>query len=605
MVDSAIQTGAENIVWDLSIFYADPTDPALDADVQALDTLVSDFADKYRGRVARLTAADLLAAMNELETVMDKLYRLVIYANLLYATDTNNQQFGALLQRFTEYSAEVEQKLLFFELEWLDVDDATAQQLLDDPILSHFRHYLDAERRYQPYKLSEIEEQLLVEKAVTGNNAWTRFFSQLMGASRYDYEGEELTQSQILAKLHDADREVRRKAAEAITAGLQEQSMQTTYIFNVLAADKFADDKRRGYQSWVSARNLSNKVSDDVVDALIKAVTDNYDIVAQHYNLKRMLLGYDELTHYDRYAPLPVKGDDKVFAWDEARDIVQNAYRAFSPQMAAISQRFFDENWIHAALAPGKRGGAFSAGGPVSAHPFVFMNYTGLERDVATLAHELGHGVHQYLAAEKQGMLNARTPLTTAEMASTFGEMLVFTDMMDREDDAEVRLAMLARKIEDTFATIFRQISMNRFEDGMHEARRTEGELTTERLNEIWMESQDAMFQGSVNLGADYATWWSYVPHFLHTPGYVYAYSFGELLVLALFNIYQTRGADFVPDYMAVLEAGGSDWPENILAKVGVDLTEPNFWNEGLAILREMVEQETQLAREIYPEKFT
>ena len=232
------------------------------------------------------------------------------------------------------------------------------------------------------------------------------------------------------------------------------------------------------------------------------------------------------------------------------------------------------------------------------------MNFTGRENDVATLAHELGHGIHQYVAAEKQGMLNAQTPLTTAEMASTFGEMLVFTDMMDHEPDAEVRLAMLARKIEDTFATIFRQISMNRFEDGMHEARRSEGELTSERLGEIWMETQNAMFEGSVNMGDDYAIWWSYIPHFLHTPGYVYAYSFGELLVLALFNIYKTRGADFVPDYLAVLEAGGSDWPENILAKVGVDLTDPNFWNEGLAILRDMVEQETQLAREVYPEKF-
>jgi oligoendopeptidase F len=317
-----------------------------------------------------------------------------------------------------------------------------------------------------------------------------------------------------------------------------------------------------------------------------------------------VLLGYDELTDYDRYAPLPVEGSGKVFTWEEAREIVLNAYSAFSLESAEIAKRFFDENWIHAKLQPGKRGGAFSAGGPPSAHPYVLMKYTGRERDVATLAHELGHGIHQYLAAENQGVLNAPTPLTTAEMASTFGEMLVFNDLMEREPDPQARLAMLSAKIEDTFATIFRQIAMNRFEDGYHNARRTEGELTTERLSEIWMETQKAMFQGSVNLRDDYATWWSYVPHFLQVPGYVYAYSFGELLVLALFKIYQERGASFVPDYMNVLAAGGSDWPHEILAQVGVDLTDSNFWNEGLAILRDMVEQEDQLAREVYPEKF-
>ncbi|MBZ0299116.1 MAG: M3 family oligoendopeptidase, partial [Anaerolineae bacterium] len=467
-----------------------------------------------------------------------------------------------------------------------------------------FKHYLAAERRYKPYKLSEPEEQLLVEKAVTGRNAWTRFFSQLMGAARYEFDGEKLTQSQILSKVHDPDREIRHKAADSITAGLRDQAMQLTYVFNVLAADKFFEDRRRGYATWISARNLSNKVADEVVEALVQSVTSSYDIVERHYTLKRILLGYDELTDYDRYAPLPVKASDKLFAWDEAHDIVLNAYEAFSPRMAEIAQFFFDQSWIHAALQPGKRGGAFSAGGPPSAHPFILMNYTGRENDVSTLAHELGHGVHQYLATENQGLLNASTPLTTAEMASTFGEMLVFTDLMQREPDAQARLAMLSRKIEDTFATVFRQIAMNRFEDGLHTARRTEGELTAERISEIWLGTQRAMFGDSVNLRDDYAIWWSYIPHFLHTPGYVYAYSFGELLVLALFKIYQERGADFVPAYLDVLAAGGSDWPDQILAKVGVDLTDTGFWNEGLAILRDMVIQEEALAREVYPEKF-
>lgn len=606
MVDAAReqQTGAEQVVWDLSIFYNGPDDPAIETDIAALNTLVDTFVRNYRGRVAQLNAAELLAAMNEMETLMDRAYRLGMYANLLFASDTNDPQYGALWQKMTEYDAELDQKLLFFELEWLEMEDPAADKLLSDPVLSKFRHYLEAERRYKPYKLSEPEEQLLVEKAVTGRSAWTRFFSQLMGAARFPYKGEQLTQSQILSKLYDSDREARHMAADSITGVLRQKTMELTYIFNVLATDKFQDDRRRGYATWISARNLSNKVADEVVEALIQAVTSNYDLVARHYHLKRVLLGYDELTDYDRYAPLPVKASDKLFTWGEARDIVLSAYQAFSPRMAEISQKFFDDNWIHAALRPGKRGGAFSAGGPPSAHPFILMNYTGKEKDVATLAHELGHGVHQYLATEAQGLLNASTPLTTAEMASTFGEMLVFTDLMAREPDPQARLAMLAQKIEDTFATVFRQIAMNRFEDGLHTARRSEGELTSERISAIWMETQRAMFQDSVNLRDDYGLWWSYVPHFLQTPGYVYAYAFGELLVLALFNLYRERGADFVPAYLDVLAAGGSDWPDQILSKVGVDLTDLNFWNEGLNILRDMVTQEEALAREVYPEKF-
>lgn len=607
MVDAALEnkTGAEDILWDLSIFYSGPEDPAIQQDIAAINQDVEAFVTQYRGQVAQLNADEMLAAMTTMEALMDRVYRLGLYANLLYATDTNNPQYGALVQKITEFDAELEQKLLFFSLEWLDMEDASADQLLAEPGLQKYRHYLEAERRYKPYKLSEAEEQLLVEKAVTGRNAWTRFFSQFMGAARFTFDGEQLTQSQVLSKMHDPDREVRQKAADSVTEGLHDRAMELTYIFNVLTADKFFEDRRRGYATWISSRNLSNKVADEVVEALIQAVTSNYDIVARHYNLKRVLLGYDELTDYDRYAPLPVRASDKLFSWDEAREIVLNAYRAFSPQMAEITQRFFDERWIHAALMPGKRGGAFSASGPASAHPFILMNYTGRENDVATLAHELGHGVHQYLATNAQGLLNASTPLTTAEMASTFGEMLVFTDLMEREPDPQARLAMLSRKIEDAFATVFRQVAMNRFEDGLHTARRTEGELTTDRISSIWMETQRAMFQDSVNLRDDYQIWWSYVHHFLQVPGYVYAYAFGELLVLALFRIYQDRGADFVPAYLEVLAAGGSDWPDQILARVGVDLTDLNFWNEGLNILRDMVAQEEALAREVYPEKFS
>lgn len=606
MVAAAVPktTGAENIIWDLSVFYAGVDDPAIQRDMDALDQQVDDFAAQYRGRVAQLDAEGMVDALKAMENISDRGGRIGSYASLLYSTDTANPQYGALIQRVTEYGAQMNQKLLFFDLEWNNADDAAAAKLLADPTLSQYRHYLEAERRYKPFQLSEIEEQLLVEKSVTGRLAWVRFFTQLTSAMRADYDGETLTLTQVLTKLHDADRDTRRQANAAITAALRDKAMELTYIFNVLVADKASDDKRRGYPSWISSRNLSNKAPDAVVNALIQAVTDAYDIVARHYRLKRVLLGVDELTEYDRYAPLPLKAGDTLYVWEEARQIVLTAFEAFSPRFADIAGRFFNENWIHAPVLPNKRGGAFCSSTVPSAHPYVFVNYEGNSNDVMTLAHELGHGIHGYLAAEAQGIFGMHTPLTTAEMASTFGEMLVFNDLMAKEADPEARLAMLAKKVEDSFATIFRQVSMNRFEDGLHTARRAEGELTTDRISELWLQTQRAMFGDSVNLSDAYSIWWSYIPHFLHTPGYVYAYAFGELLVLALFNLYRERGAAFVPQFIEVLAAGDSDWPEQILAKVGVDLTDLNFWNEGLAALRALVEQEEQLARELYPEKF-
>ena len=598
------QTGAENIVWDLSIFYDSPDDPAIQQDLDKVQHMADEFAAKYRGRVAQLDAEEMIDAMIEQEAISDASGRIGSYAFLNFSTDTTDPKRGALVQKVTESGAELSQKLMFFDLEWKDVPDEQAAKLLADPTLGKYKHPLEAERRTKPYTLSEIEEQLLVEKAVTGRNAWSRFFTQLTSSMRYQFDGEKLNQSQILAKFHDADRETRLKAATALTEGLREHAMELSYIFNVLVADKASDDKRRGYPSWISARNLSNKAPDEVVEALIKAVTSRYELVARHYKLKRILLGYDELFDYDRYAPIPVKGEEEEYTWQEACDIVQSAYAAFSPRLAEIVGRFYNENWIHAALLPNKRGGAYASPTVPSAHPFVFINFTGRARDVMTLAHELGHGLHMYLSAEAQGITGLYTPLTTAEMASVFGEMLTFTDLTSKEPDPATRLAMLAQKIEDSFATVFRQISMNRFEDGLHTARRTEGELSAERINEIWMKSQRDMFGDSVTLRDDYGLWWSYVPHFIGSPGYVYAYSFGELLVLALFNLYQKRGAEFVPQYLDVLAAGDSDYPENILAKAGIDLTDPNFWNEGLEALAKLVDQEEELARQVYPEKF-
>ncbi len=582
------RTGAEEVRWDLSDLYAGIDDPQIERDIAQTTERADTFAATYRGRVLSLSAEELYRAIAEYEAIVEAANRLGVFAHLLWTTDAANARYGALLQRLTEWEAQLQQKLVFFDLEWTNAPDDFAGTMLTHPALAHYRHWLEITRRYQPHRLSEPEEKILAEKSVTGRSAWARFFSELMGNTRYPFDGEELTQAGILAKLYDPDRSVRQRAAQAFTDVLRQQLPTLTYIFNTLAADKASDDRLRKFPSWISSRNLDNQVSDAVVEALIEAVTARYDIVARYYRLKRSLLGLDRLYDYDRYAPLPAA--EGHYRWEQAREMVLEAYGKFHPQMAEIAGQFFARSWIDAPPYPGKRSGAYSASTVPSVHPYVFMNFTGSARDVMTLAHELGHGVHQYLSRE-QGMLQQHTPLTTAEMASTFGEMLVFSDFMARESDPAVRLAMLAHKIEDTFATVFRQISMNRFEHAMHTARRTEGELSSERLSEFWMQTQQAMFGDSVELTENYAIWWSYVPHFLQVPGYVYAYAFGELLVLALFARYRQEGDSFAPRYLQVLRAGGSDWPEAILAPLGVDLTAPDFWQEGLREIEGLVAQ--------------
>ncbi len=600
------QTGAENVVWDLSVFYDSADDPRIDADMQSLEADTAAFAERYRGKVATLSAAELAKAMAEREQLTDRLIRIGAFAQLQYAIDSSDPQLGAFVQKTTQFSAQLQQQLVFFDLEWQEADAAHVEAVLADPAIEKYHHQLEAELRYKPFTLSEPEEQLMIALDVSGRSAWTRFFTQLTGAMRYDWQGEQVTQSEILVKLYDTDRDVRSAAAESVTAGLQEKSMELTYIFNVLASDKAIKDKARSYPTWVTSRNMANKAPDEVVNALVETVTANYDLVARHYTLKRKLLGYDELYDYDRYAPLQLTdaAGGKTYQWDEARNIVLTAFEAFSPRLSEVAGYFFEQNWIHAPVLPNKRGGAFAAPTTPSANPFVMVNFLGKQRDVSTLAHELGHGVHQYLAAQNQGLFGADTPLTTSEMASVFGEMLVFSDLMERENDKAAQLAMLVEKIEDTFATVFRQTSMNRFEDAMHTAYRSEGELPTERLSDLWLATQNDMFKGSVTITDNYGLWWSYIPHFLHVPGYVYAYAFGELLVLALYELYKEQGADFVPRYIDVLSMGGNDYPDRILASAGVDLNDPGFWNKGVEVVERLIEQEEALAKELYPETF-
>ncbi len=584
-------TGAESVRWDLTDLYADRS--ALEDDLQTAAEEAEDFAETYRGRVDALAPEALAEALAAYEALSDRAGRAFTYAYLHWATDTNDTDRGALLQQVREQYNQINQQLIFFELEWANVDADRAQQLMEHKALADYRHYLELEQLRKDHLLSEPEEKILSEKSVTGRSAWNRFFDETMGAARFELDGETMTQQQILSKLYEPDRDLRRRAALAFTDGLQGNLRELTFVFNTVLADKASDDRLRNYDHWLASRNLDNEVDDDTVDALIEAVTSRYDLVARFYRLKKQLLGLDELYDYDRYAPIGEA--DTRYEWSTAQDLVLTAYGDFHRQMAEVAEQFFTDNWIDAALADGKRSGAFSHGAVPSAHPYVLLNYTGKTRDVQTLAHELGHGVHQYLARQ-QGPLQAGTPLTTAEMASVFGEMLVFQRLMRHEDDPKNKLAMLVGKIDDTLATVFRQIAMNRFEDRIHTTRRQEGELSPDRFSALWIETQEKMFEDSVTLGEHYRHWWSYIPHFIHSPGYVYAYAFGELLVLALYARYREAGDAFADQYVDLLSAGGSDWPHELVGELGIDLTDLTFWTQGLGAIEDLIEQAEELA---------
>jgi len=587
----ATQTRADDVRWKLDDLYE--SESAMRDDLGAAQREAEQLSEIYRGRVADLSAAQLAEALDELEAVQDRAGRAYTFAYLRWSTDTNDPERGALLQHVKEAYTQIEQQLIFFETEWAEAPEEHAEKLIESDELAGYEHFLEVERLKKDYLLTEPEEKILSEKNVTGRSAWNRYFDETMGAARFELNGDELTRQEILKKLHEPDRDLRRRAALAFTDGLEDHERTLTFVFNTTLADKASDDRLRGYEHWLRSRNLSNEVEDETVDALIEAVTGRYDLVARFYDLKRRLLGLDDLKDYDRYAPL--SDADTRYEWDDARGIVLDAYGDFHPQMAEVAGRFFDDGWIDAPLAPGKRGGAFSHGAVPSAHPYVLLNYTGKPRDVRTLAHELGHGVHQFLARE-QGVLQASTPLTTAETASVFGEMLVFQRLLRREDDPQNRLAMLVSKIDDTMATVFRQTALNRFENKIHTARREEGELTSERFAEAWMETQRAMFAGSVTLEDHYRRWWSYIPHFLHTPGYVYAYAFGELLVLALYAEYERTGDGFSERYLDLLAAGGSDWPRALVGRFGLDLTDADFWQQGLDAIEELIDDAEELA---------
>jgi oligoendopeptidase F len=558
------------------------------------------FAAAHAGKVAQLDADGLRAAMEELAALHELVGRAGSYASLRFAVDTADPERGALLQHVQERATAIQTTLLFFELEWAALDDERAEALLAAPGSERYAHHLRSERRYRPYLLSEPEERVLNEKRISSTSAWARLFAELTAALEVSLPDEErpATLEQALARLSGPDREQRRTAADAVTAALQPGIRTRAAIWNTLLHDKAVDDRLRGYPHWLAARNLANEASDASVEALVGAVSARYDVPQRWYRLKAKLLGIERLADYDRAAT--VSEEDERFAWREARELVLDAYGSFATELGSLARRFFDERWIDAPVRPGKRGGAFCSYTVPSAHPYVLLNYTARRRDVLTLAHELGHGVHAALAAP-QGVFHQGTPLTLAETASVFGEALVFGRLLEAATSPESRLALLAESIEGAIATVFRQTAMHRFEDIVHTTRRAEGELSVERFSELWAQTQEELFGGAVEVTEGYRAWWSYIPHFVNSPGYVYAYAYGQLLALSVYRRYRDEGAAFVPDYLRLLAAGGSMAPEELGGLVGIDLADPGFWDAGLALVEEQLEAAEQAAYEARP----
>jgi oligoendopeptidase F len=549
------------------------------------------FAEHYAGKLAELDSAGLREAMEELAAIYDLIGRAGTYAALRFSVDTADPAIGALLALSQERGTAIETTLLFFELEWAALDDERTEALLTGDGLDFCAHYLRNVRRYREHLLSEPEEKILSEKSLTGAGAWTRLFEELTSSIKVtlgETAEEPVALDVALSNLQSSDRELRRTTAEAVTAALAPGLRTRAFLFNTLLADKSVDDRLRHYPNWLAARNLANEASDESVQALIEAVRKRYEIPRRWYRLKAQLLGVPQLADYDRMAS--VTEDEVSFPFSRAREIVLDCYSGFSPELGDVARGFFERQAIDAPLRAAKRGGAFCASGVPSVHPYVLLNYTSKRRDVLTLAHELGHGVHFALAA-KQGIFHQGTPLTLAETASVFGETVVFGRLLEEDTAPASRLALLAENLEDTIATVFRQVAMNRFEDLVHTARREDGELSVERFGELWAESQSELLGDSVEVTEGYRSWWSYIPHFIGTPGYVYAYAYGQLLALSVYERYEELGAEMVPRYLEMLAAGGSKSPEELGEIVGIDLADPGFWDAGLDLVERQLKE--------------
>ena len=574
--------------WDLSDLYSSPDSPAVMADLAQAEKTATAFAQAHAGTLANLPGAELAAVIARFEGIQEILGRVASYAQLLFAGDSSDPTVGQFYQTVNERVTAISSDLIFFSLELNRVDDAVLEAKFSDPALARYRPWLSDLRVFRPHQLSDELEKLTHERDLTANAAWSRLFDETVAAMRIDLNGQKLTVSDTLNKLSDRDRSVREAAGKAVGTAFGDNIRLFSLITNTLAKDKEIEDTWRHYARPTSFRNRANMVEDEVVDALATAVRQSYPRLShRYYQMKAKWLGLPKLQHWDRNAPLP-NDDDRLIEWPAARKQVLDAYGAFSPELAQVGQRFFDHPWIDARLKPGKSGGAFAHPTVPSVHPYLLLNYHGKTRDVMTLAHELGHGVHQVLAGP-QGTLMSGTPLTLAETASVFGEMLTFRSLLDSAGPAQRRI-MLASKVEDMLNTVVRQVAFYEFETLLHNERRS-GELLPERIGELWMQVQTESLGPAFEFTPEYSVFWSYVPHFIHSPFYVYAYAFGDCLVNALYAVFQSGHPGFQAKYLDMLRAGGTKRHKELLAPFGLDASDPAFWNKGLDVISGFIDE--------------
>ena len=589
---TAVQTGAEQVEWDLSDLYAGEDDPRLAGDLDAAKAAASDFHERFAGRVAELPAAELADATAELERIISAVRNVTLFARLRFDADTADETRARFLAKMEEELTALENDLRFFELEWAALEDEQAASLLEAPELERYANFLRAQRRFRPHLLSEPEERISAEKSISGSTAWGRLYSDLLSQIRVQHDGEDLSIDQARDRLRvTPEREERQRLNESIITALGNNLRTRAFVLNTAISERAIEDRLRGYATWLSWRNQQNEISDDAVEALIEAIVGRYDIMQRHYRLRARLLGLDRLADYDRFAPV---SEPPRMSWDEARELITDAYASFSPLTSEIVTKFFDGRWIDAASRPGKTPGAYCAMRVPGVHPYILMTFAGSRLSALTLAHELGHGVHAVLSRDV-GYFNSELPLTLAETGSVLGEAITFRQLLDHSDTKE-RVDLLVSFVDEIAGTVFGAMAANRFEDAAHTERRDEGELSAGRLGELWVDVHERMYGDSVELTDGFATFWSYYPHFPLVPGYMYAYSFGSLLSLAIYQQYVDEGDAFVEPILGLLRAGGSEPPAELVQRVGLDLDDPGLWNRGLDALESLVAEAEELA---------
>jgi oligoendopeptidase F len=593
------QVAATGVTWDLSDLFAGADDSKI---AQTLDQVKADaeaFAARYRStiNVPGGPAPDLLLdALRAYEDLHERTGRVSAYAHLLYDTDTRDETARDLLQKVEQRTTALRNLWLFFDLEWLELSDEDAARLVDHPSLSHYRHYLRHERAYRPHKLSEPEEKIVNEKDQTGSSAWARLHTETVSSLTFPMEmdGEQrtLTLEQMRSLMYEPDRALRQKAHEVFYDVISRQGQTLTFIYDTIVQDHQTMDRLRGHPSPMAQRHLSNELDDAAIEAMMQVVEANYGLAHDYFRVKARVLGLDHMELYDQYAPVR-QGSSKV-PWEDARRMVLDSYAAMHPPFRDLAEQFFDRRWIDAEPRQGKRGGAYCWSVSPKLHPYVLCSYNGSPRDAMTVAHELGHGLHGMLA-RKQTLFNYHSNLPLAETASTFGELMVFDALVAREPDKRARLGLVAGKIEDVFATVFRQNVLTRFEQRAFAAR-AEARLTPHKLGEVWLDANRPYYGDAVAMTPGYEWGWSYIPHFIRSRFYCYAYVFGQLLVLALYRMYQEEGQAFVPKLIHLLESGGSDTPEALLAPLGADFRDPAFWQKGFDELKRLVDWAKELS---------